>query len=360
METTLLPKIISFPIALGGSIVLTLSIIDLANRLKLFDTNNHLKQHLEKVCSLGGIAIFAAFWISATLASGFNGVEVVSYLFAGSFILFLTGVKDDLIGIPALKRLFIQIGVASLMFIGGIRLTYLPGIEMDLPIWGSYILTITLIGTIVNAYNFIDGINGLAGGLATISSLSFVLLFYFTGLDKYAIMALALSGAISGFLFFNFGKAKIFMGDNGSTFIGVMLSFFTITFLQNVAENGSSMGMHPTLVLAILFIPVFDLAKVIAGRLVRGSSPFRGDRTHIHHIFLKAGIKQEIICYALYAWNILLVIASLIFLPQNFLLALLMLVLIGATPYVVLNNYQKIGEKKEQPNLRATNASDSI
>src|SRR5690606_27434975 len=100
--------------------------------------------------------------------------------------------------------------------------------------------------------------------------------FYISGLEDLAVMPLALAGAIIGFLCFNFGEAKIFMGDNGSTFIGVMLSFFTITFIEQLANNEGLVHFQATLVLAILFVPVFDMAKVIVGRLFRGYSPFRG------------------------------------------------------------------------------------
>lgn len=360
MEPTLIPKIIALPIALAISLLFTVSIIDLARKLKLYDANNNLKQHLEKVCSLGGISIFAAFWIGTSLLREFSGGDMVGFLFIGSFFLFLTGVKDDLVGIPPLKRLLIQIGVASLLFWGGVRLTYLPGFEIELPLIVSYFLTIILIGTVVNAYNFIDGINGLAGGLSVISSLAFALVFYIIGLEKYAIMAFVLSGAILGFLYFNFGKAKIFMGDNGSTFIGVMLSFFTIIFLEHYTAQGNPASLQPTLVLAIIMVPIFDMAKVVVGRLFRGISPFRGDRTHIHHVLLNAGLKQEMVCYALYAWSILLIIGAIIFLPENIFLATLMLILVGGIPYVALNNFQKIGKEKEQPKLNATKASDIV
>ncbi len=360
MEPTLIPKIIALPVALVFSLLFTISIIDLASKLKLYDANNHLKRHLERVCSLGGISIFTAFWIGTFLLQGFGSGDMVCFLFIGSLFLFLTGVKDDLVGISPLKRLLIQIGVASLLFWGGVRLTYVPGFDIALPFAASYFLTILLIGTIVNAYNFIDGINGLAGGLSVISSLAFALVFYVTGQESYAIMAMALGGAIAGFLYFNFGKAKIFMGDNGSTFIGIMFSFFTIIFLQHHAANGSSTGLHPAGIMAIVIIPVFDMVKVVVGRLVRGKSPFRGDRTHIHHVFLNAGLKHEIVCYALYAWNILLIAGSILLFPQNFFLAALMLLMVAGVPYLALNNFQKIGKEKEQPDLKVTNTGDLL
>lgn len=358
MESTLLPKIISLPVAVGLSILFILSIIDLAKKLQLFDANNELKHHMEKVCSLGGIAIFAAFWIASCLLSGIEGHPALNYLFVGSFILFLTGVRDDLIGIAPLKRLFIQIGVASLMFVGGIQLTYIPGLTETLPVWLSYLLTITLIGTVVNAYNFIDGINGLAGGLATISSLAFAIFFYFSGLPQFAAMALALAGALIGFLWFNFGTAKIFMGDNGSTFIGVMLSFFAITFLQNHTLSGGSINYSPVLLFAIMIIPIFDMIKVVIRRMFQGLSPFQGDRTHIHHLFLNAGFNQRKICYLIYSWSIVVIASSFNFLSQNILIGGLLLVLICSLPYVMLNRFASIQKEKDASKISSTKPSE--
>ncbi|MEO1257479.1 MAG: MraY family glycosyltransferase [Bacteroidota bacterium] len=351
MEAALLPKIISYPVALGISILFTLSIIDLAKKLELFDANNNLKRHLEKVCSLGGIAIFAAFWIATCLVSGLEGTGIANYLFVGSFILFLTGVRDDLVGIPALKRLLIQIGVASMMFVGGIRLDYLPGFDMELPLWSSYFLTIFLIGAVVNAYNFIDGINGLSGGLAVISALTFAILFYFSGLEQFAAMSLALAGAISGFLWFNFGTAKIFMGDNGSTFIGIMLSFFAITFFQNHALAGGPIEWQPVIVLAILVVPIADMVKVVCSRMLRGESPFHGDRTHIHHLLLKRGFGPERICLLLYSWSIGIFLFSVSFLSQNIVIGTMVLALLSGVPYLVINLMAKAHAGKEKAKL---------
>ena len=147
-----------FVLALLMGLFLTASIIDLARTLQLFDGNNHLKTHVGKVASLGGIAIFSSFWIAAMLAIGPDtGPNGSQFLFVGSFILFLTGVKDDLVHIHAIKRLAVQLGVASLLFFGGVQLSYLPGADVLLPLPISYLATIVLMGAIVNSFNFIDG-----------------------------------------------------------------------------------------------------------------------------------------------------------------------------------------------------------
>ena len=357
METNF-PILIAFLLSLGISVMFTLSIIDLARKKKLFDGNTKLKRHIEQVCSLGGIAIFSAFWIGVCLMSGFYGSATIGYLFAGAFILFVTGVKDDLVGIAPLKRLSIQIGVASLLFAGGLQLTYIPGLDIELPMVASYLLTITLIGAIVNAYNFIDGINGLAGGLAMIASLAFGVLFYISGMENYATMALALAGAVLGFLVYNFGTAKIFMGDNGSTFIGIMLSFFTITFLQNHVINGGVIDWSPVVLIAIILVPMLDMVKVIFSRMARGKSPFKGDRTHIHHLLLQAGMKQNTACYLIYTWNTLAILIASNLMIQDILLSGLLLLLIGCVPYAALNFFARVQKEKDQSGLHTKKAGD--
>ncbi len=360
MDTTLVPKMFSFPISLIVSLLFTLSIIDLANRKKIFDGNNSLKHHLERVCSLGGISIFSSFWIAISIVSEVHGIVAFNYLFVGAFIVFLTGVKDDLVGISAIARLAIQVGVASLMFAGGVRLTYLPGLEVEVPVFASYFLTVFLIGAVVNAYNFIDGINGLAGGLAIISALAFAMLFYFSGMGEYAVLALALAGAVFGFLWFNFGRAKIFMGDNGSTFIGLLLSFFTVVFFQNHARVGGGIACPPLVVFSFLAVPLVDLAKVVLGRVSRGCSPFKGDRTHIHHLMLNAGFGQRSICWALYTWSAVVIAVSFVLLPQNIVIGGLALLLAGSLPYLLLNIFSKTKKEKQHLRVTATKAGEAL
>jgi UDP-GlcNAc:undecaprenyl-phosphate/decaprenyl-phosphate GlcNAc-1-phosphate transferase len=124
---------LTFLIALAIAVFFILPIIDLARKRRLFDDNNHLKRHAEKVCSLGGIAIFSAFWISFSLMISEGMNSRYCFLFAGSFMLFLIGVKDDLTGVKATTRLILQVGIASLLFFTGLEITGLPGLGIEFP-----------------------------------------------------------------------------------------------------------------------------------------------------------------------------------------------------------------------------------
>lgn len=353
-------EVLPFLTAFSIGFLFTLSIIDLANKKRLFEANSNIKQHTELVCSLGGISIFSAFWIAACLFSGQAILGNYSYLFVGSFILFLTGVRDDMVGLPPMQRLLIQIGVASLMFFGGIQLTHLPGITAELPFLASYFLTITLIGAIVNAFNFIDGINGLAGGLAVISSLAFSALFFLAGVPPMTTISLALAGAVLGFLYFNFGKAKIFMGDNGSTFIGIMCSFMTIVYLNPSIQANAPQWVSPAILLAVMFVPLIDMVKVIAGRILRRKSPVYGDLTHIHHLLSQRGLSASQSCAMLYSWNIGVVLISFLLLPQDFWMGIGTLLVVGGMPYLVLVMVSKPKKQKTRRPLKTSEAGDYI
>lgn len=342
------PNIFSILVALCISAVFTFSIIDLAKKRNLFESNSSLKLHTEQVCSLGGISIFSAFWIALCLFGQGLTEPSTAYLFVGSFLLFLTGVKDDLVGLPPLRRLGIQVSVAALLFFGGVQLTHLPGLSNALPPFVSFSLTILLIGAVVNAFNFIDGVNGLSGGLAVIAALAFSVLFYLAGAYEFSLMALSLSGAVAGFLIFNFGKAKVFMGDNGSTFIGIMLSFLLIVFLRPEVQATAVEFVSPGIVAALLFVPMLDMVKVVIGRMARGKSPFRGDLTHIHHLLRVKGFSAPQICCALYTWNILVVVLSFYLLPQNIYISILCILIVGTTPYIMLNFFSDKAEERRQ------------
>ena len=344
-----------FLLAAGISVFLVIYIIDLAKRLELFDANNHIKLHVETVSPLGGIAIFSSCWVALFSLGGSYLNEKYDALFAGSFMLFLLGVKDDLVNIPALKRLLFQLAIGCFLCFAGITVKSLPGLVEPLPFWFSSLLTILLMGALVNAYNFIDGVNGLAGGLSFGSSLAFAWLFYQAGAMAEVLASLALAGGILGFWLFNFGKAKIFMGDNGSTFIGLMFCFLSVQSLDPaIRQQLQPAGVSPLFFLALLLIPVADMAKVVLGRLARKTSPFKGDHTHIHHLLGKKGAGHRAICLVLYSWNALVIIFSLLFLPRNFYFALVFLLSMAAIPYFGLGISEMVRKTRKDSSFETS------
>ncbi len=314
-------------------------IIDFARKRNLLELNDARKKHLERVSSLGGIGIFAAFWLAAFVVMEDGFFAYGRYLFVASFILFLTSIQDDLVGLSPLKRLLIQVVVSTSLYFLGWQITSIPGLGLELHPIFSYLLTCGFIIAMINAYNFIDGVNGLAGGLACISALALVWLFQKTGHLEFALLAIGLAGAFAGFLLFNFRKrARIFMGDNGSTFIGLMLAVLIIRF-TSVDYEGVFDGFSVLLLLGILSgIPLVDLAKVVVMRMLRGQSPMQPDRTHIHHHLLNLlGSSHRKVCLVLFSWTSLFFLLAILIQPEKWWTALICLSLFPGGIYMIIH-----------------------
>lgn len=288
------------------------SVITVAKLKGLFDSHNDRKLHKNKIPRLGGVAIFVAFSVASCLWCD-PSLPRLQYLSAGLIILFFAGLKDDIIILSPINKLLVQIFVACLVCIPeGIRITNFHGLFglHELSVYSSVLLSIFTLIVITNAFNLIDGVDGLAGGLGFIISLSYALWFYFTGDLGWASLSFALAGALFGFLFFNFAPAKIFMGDAGSLTIGFLISIFSIKFIESGLVNRSTdltISTAPAIAIAILIIPLYDTLRVFLVRAFKKQSPFKADRNHIHHWLLKIGLSHREVCYALYATNILFI-----------------------------------------------------
>ena len=161
---------------------------------------------------------------------------------------------------------------------------------------GSVLFSIFVFMLMVNAYNLIDGIDGLAGAIATIASAVFGAFFLGVGATPVAVISFVLIGAMLGFLRFNLShKRKIFMGDSGSLFIGFLLAYQAIMFLNInlTAAQGPVLDNAPVIVLTVLSYPLMDTLRVFFLRAIRGRSPFSPDRNHIHHRLLDLGMSHK-------------------------------------------------------------------
>ena len=186
--------------------------------------------------------------------------------------MFLIGLKDDLIGLSARKKLFFQLITAMyLVFMAGVRISNLHGIlgiyEIDST--ASSMLSLLAIVGIVNAYNLIDGIDGLAAGTGILISIVYGALFILSGQIEYGIVSFSLTGSLIAFFFFNvFGKAnKIFMGDTGSLLLGIVFAFLTIKFLDQPGHSQSQLFGSPAIALSIMIVPIVDTIRVMIIRI---------------------------------------------------------------------------------------------
>jgi UDP-GlcNAc:undecaprenyl-phosphate GlcNAc-1-phosphate transferase len=279
-------------------------IISLVKRFNLFDLPNSRKEHATPIPTMGGIAIMSGMVIALALWFPFEKQLTQVCFFFSMVILFSLGIFDDLKDLSARYKFIIQIGLASLIAIAGIRITSFEGLFgiYELAPTAQYTITIVAITGITNAFNLIDGIDGLAGGLGFMSLVTLGFFLTLNGDGQTALVAFALAGAILAFLYFNFNPAKIFMGDTGSLVIGFVIAVLSIRFMQVNSISHSPIMPHAAVFIAgIVLIPVFDTLRVFATRIWKGKSPFSADKTHIHHLLTRQGFTHgyaaKIICF---------------------------------------------------------------
>ncbi|WP_462264907.1 MraY family glycosyltransferase [Mucilaginibacter sp.] len=302
---------------LSASIALIIipSILHVARKRHLYDDLGHFrKQHDHGIPRLGGVAMFAGFIITVLmLGVGSNSLSV-NYLISACIVLLALGLKDDLHGVNPSTKFLVQSVIAFILVIGGdIRLTDLLGFLglHQLPYLISAVLSIFSIILVMNAFNLIDGINGLAGSLSLMANVTFAVFFIHIGQYQLAALALAMVGAVFGFLKYNITPAKLFMGDTGSMLIGlisVILGIEAINYSRHVPADFQVSFSVPALVAAALITPLFDTACVIVIRLTNGTSPFRADRNHIHHRLLKLRFSHLQATFLLIAINIAVIV----------------------------------------------------
>lgn len=284
------------------------SIIRIAHLKNLLDQPNGRTVHVSLTPRLGGVAVYAGFLSALTIFAPLqNGVQE---LLAGCTILFLIGLKDDLVSVSAFKKFVGQLlATGVVMFMADIRITSFQGIFgiHDLPVGLSYAFTFVVIVGVTNAINLIDGLDGLAGSLVIIMVSTFGIYFYRfggTAYGNYAYVALCTVGGMLGFLRYNFHRATIFMGDTGSLVCGFIVSILAIQFIQLHPVGHTA----PSVALGILFVPLFDTLRVSILRVLNGQSPFAPDKNHIHHRILAMGFKQMTAVLILAALNLAVVL----------------------------------------------------
>jgi UDP-GlcNAc:undecaprenyl-phosphate/decaprenyl-phosphate GlcNAc-1-phosphate transferase len=265
------------------------------------------KIHQRPMVRLGGVAIFAGTILALMLvwwAGGFSGLPTQKEyelwgVVIGGLAFFLLGLADDILTLPALFRLGIQLVVAALVWQAGVQVEFLtvPFVGLvQFPDWISLPITVIWLVGMANAINMIDGLDGLAAGVSGIAALVMLIVTLFMGQPAAALIAAALAGASLCFLRYNFNPAQIFMGDGGAYFIGFTLAGVGIIGLVKVVTTVAV--LLPYLILAV---PILDIFTVVVARLRRGQSPFAADKRHLHHRLLKAGLSQRLAVLFIYS-----------------------------------------------------------
>ncbi len=279
------------------------SIVNIARIKRLMDEPGERRSHTISTPSLGGIAIFAGMLFSIILWIPSSLLGDLQYILCAFLLIFLVGAKDDILPIAPVKKLIVQtLAAFILVYKSGVEITNLHGIFgiYELPIFVSLPLSIFTIIVIVNAFNLIDGINGLSGSLGILIAGTFGSWFYLTGNLSLAIVSFSMIGAIMAFLKYNFTPAKIFMGDTGSLLLGLVIAVLALKFMETnqlILENPEafftvqeySVSSIAAITFGILIVPLYDTLRVFSMRIYHKRSPFSPDRTHIHHLLLDAG-----------------------------------------------------------------------
>jgi len=295
------------------------TILRVAHTKNLFDEPNKRSIHKTRVPTLGGLAIFIGFTFTYSLFIDLFEFTQIPFLLSALLVIFGIGIKDDILVTAPLVKLVGQLIAAFIIVgLGDIRITDFQGFFGLQPTYlGSVLFTMLFVVFIINGYNLIDGVDGLAAITGIITILAFAVWFYINGSYHIPILCATLSGGLMAFMYFNvFSKSqKIFMGDTGSLMIGFLLAVVAIKFIEfNKAENQHlltyTMKSAPSVAAGIMVVPIIDTLRVFFLRLSKGMSPFTADKNHIHHRLLTLGFSHIQISLIIGCVNIAFVILS--------------------------------------------------
>ena len=315
-------SILAFATSLVASLVLTVVVRERAKRAGIFDPTDDRKLHTRLVPRVGGVAIFlsvGAALLVLALQGGFDGVGLagpkLTVIVIGAAATFLLGLYDDLRQIRARYKFAIQIAIAIAIFAAGVRID-----TIALPLIGqisfnpvvALFFTIFWFVGITNAFNLIDGLDGLASGAALFALTTMFVVATINGQAGAALVTLAVAGATLGFLRYNFHPASIFLGDSGSLFLG-----FILAGIGAISSQKGSTVVAVAIPLVSLGLPVLDTSLAIARRFLRGQPIFSADRGHIHHRLLGLGHSPAKVALFLYAGCAALALGGMLLVNQS-------------------------------------------
>ncbi|MCB0763371.1 MAG: MraY family glycosyltransferase [Flavobacteriales bacterium] len=314
------------------------SLIKVARIKHLVDEpSEERKLHQRSIPTIGGIIIFAAIvfsyalWFPKGSMIGLPDAEYralykamglaytdFKFILASMVLLFFIGVKDDIIGFSPVKKLVGHMVVGYILVVmANVRINSMHGLfgVFELPVTISIAFSFFVYIVLVNAFNLIDGVDGLAGGVGLIAALAFGWWLFMAGDVALALLAFVLAGSLVGFLVFNSHPARIFMGDSGSLTIGAILAVLAIRVIDH---DTTRLPIHlqqiptPVFAMAVVAYPLVDTLRVFIVRAASGVSPFTADRNHIHHRLLALGLGHRGTTFALYGYAILIIALSLV------------------------------------------------
>lgn len=275
-------------LALAISILFTPVLISISRRKGFYASINHRSSHDSSVPNTGGVILCFAILFSLIFFSDYPVQDDFSLLISAFAVLLITGIIDDFNPIPVAYKFLGQfipaIVIVTSIEAEGLEIPFVSDF-VEMPFIFNYLFWILFIVMCINAFNLIDGIDGLAIGLGIIVGIFYFLQFKNFAENDLMIFTVSLSSGLLGLLFYNISKKhKIFLGDTGSLLIGGLLVYFALRYIN--ISDGNIQNNSFFLVIGSIFIPFVDMIRVISVRISRGESPFKADRRHIHHIVM--------------------------------------------------------------------------
>ncbi|MBP5406246.1 undecaprenyl/decaprenyl-phosphate alpha-N-acetylglucosaminyl 1-phosphate transferase [bacterium] len=359
MKSAIVYLLTSFIISFVFVCLVTPLLIKAGKKFGFVDQVNQRKIHRGAIPRIGGIGISIGTMLPVLLLFIIFKVKNVvdaettnnmTLYFGGGLAISFLGLIDDIKGVNAKLKLLFQAVIAVVATLHGalIQSLPMPWGRLELGFFG-YVVTVFWIIAIINAFNLIDGIDGLSSGITLFSSLTIAILAIVNGYLAVALVALALAGAVTGFLIYNFNPAKIFMGDSGSMFIGYILAILS---LRTQSKTHAIVSILVPII--AMGLPILDTTLAFLRRILRHQSIFMADKQHIHHFLLSLGFNQRKTVLILYSISILFTILSMLMIfNQNidtFLIvlvfAIIVVVIITKLGYIEMI-YGKFRVKKE-------------
>ncbi len=259
---------------------------------KMYDPIVSRSSHKEKATRSGGMALFFTFCICYGFGKAIYSMSVDLYALIAWIFIALTGMADDFFSIKYREKFFLQVFAAIIMLQSGIYIDSFHGVFgiYEIPIWASYIISVFVFIVIVNAFNLIDGIDGLSALLSIKFFLLVAGIITISSKEMFLVIP-SVVGGITGFLFFNFNPIKkVFLGDTGALLLGSVIAFFIFYILNSdnyiITDDFIS---RPLMVVLLIIYPLADTLRASLIRMYKGRSPFLADRVHLHHRLIDKG-----------------------------------------------------------------------
>ncbi|MEA1786442.1 MraY family glycosyltransferase [Arenibacter sp. GZD96] len=308
-----------------GSFLLTYltipKIIGVVEYKRLMDDPNHRSSHNLKTPTLGGVAFFYTLIFALFFIKGRDTFDEAMYIIPGLTILFIVGLKDDLVVLsPGAKLIAQTLAVSFILVNPSFTIYSLNGFLNinEIPYYLYLCIAGFMMITIINSYNLIDGIDGLASIVGIVIMVIYTTIFYLTEEYFYALISITMNASLMAFLGFNLSSdKKIFMGDTGSLIVGFIISILTLKFLALKPHAYTDLPFllenAPLIAISILIVPLFDTARVFTIRIANKRGPFSPDRNHTHHVLIDYwGLSHKQASFIIGCFNLLFVILFII------------------------------------------------